>query len=190
MLRLWWWWSPSWEPNVSSASQEFPHILWKPKVQYHIHKCPPHLSILSQPNPVQTPTSHFLKIHLNPFCSNVGPRPTLWFSSSRRFSLSLTLSNPIFLPPAYSPALIYFRLERGWWITCNYPTVLETKYRRLSDFHICTAADLCGSSYMMYVYRPSPQRSILLRFFYYVSSNMSFLNTTAIFWIVLINYVR
>jgi hypothetical protein len=34
----------------------------------------------------------------------------------------LTLSNPIFLPPAYSPALIYFGLERGWWITCLYYT--------------------------------------------------------------------
>jgi hypothetical protein len=32
----------------------------------------------------------------------------------------LTLSNPIFLPPAYSPALIYFGLERGWWNTCPY----------------------------------------------------------------------
>jgi hypothetical protein len=39
----------------------------------------------------------------------------------------LTLSNPIFLPPAYSPALIYFGRERGWWITCNYPTVLKEK---------------------------------------------------------------
>jgi len=26
----------------------------------------------------------------------------------------LTLSNPIFLPTAYSPALIYFGQERGW----------------------------------------------------------------------------
>jgi hypothetical protein len=34
----------------------------------------------------------------------------------------LTLSNPIFLPPAYSPAIIYFGLERGWWITCPYYT--------------------------------------------------------------------
>jgi hypothetical protein len=33
---------------------------------------------------------------------------------------TLTLSNPIFLPPAYSAALIYFGLERGWWITCPY----------------------------------------------------------------------
>jgi hypothetical protein len=39
------------------------------------------------------------------------------------FFKALTLSDPIFLPPAYSPALIYFGRERGWWITCNYPTV-------------------------------------------------------------------
>jgi hypothetical protein len=37
----------------------------------------------------------------------------------------LTLSNPIFLPTAYSPALICFGRERGWWITCNYHTVLK-----------------------------------------------------------------
>jgi hypothetical protein len=63
----------------------------------------------------------------NPFRSYVRPRPTLWFSCSRRFSLSLTLPNPIFLPPSYSPALIYFGRERGWWVTCNYPTVLKEK---------------------------------------------------------------
>jgi hypothetical protein len=39
----------------------------------------------------------------------------------------LTLSNPTFLPPAYSPALIYFGRERGLWVTCNYPTVLKEK---------------------------------------------------------------
>jgi hypothetical protein len=32
-----------------------------------------------------------------------------------------------FMPPAYSPALIYFGRETGWWITCNYPTVLKEK---------------------------------------------------------------
>jgi hypothetical protein len=67
------------------------------------------------------------RIMFNPFRSYVGPRPTLWFSCLRRFSWSLTLSNPIFLPPAYSPALIYFGRQRGWWITCNYPTVLKEK---------------------------------------------------------------
>jgi hypothetical protein len=39
----------------------------------------------------------------------------------------LTLSNPIFLPTAYSPALICFGRERSWWITCNYPIVLKEK---------------------------------------------------------------
>jgi hypothetical protein len=43
--------------------------------------------------------------------------------------IPLTLSNPISLPPANSPALIYFGRERGWWITCNYPTVLKEKNR-------------------------------------------------------------
>jgi len=42
-------------------------------------------------------------------------------------SLCLALSNPIFLPTTYSPALIYFGQERVWWITCNYPTVLKEK---------------------------------------------------------------
>jgi hypothetical protein len=39
----------------------------------------------------------------------------------------LTPSNPIFLPTAYSPALTCFGQERGWWITCNYPSVLKKK---------------------------------------------------------------
>jgi len=37
----------------------------------------------------------------------------------------LTLSNPIFLSTAYSPALIYCERERGWWITCWLKSVLH-----------------------------------------------------------------
>jgi hypothetical protein len=43
------------------------------------------------------------------------------------FNKTLAFFNPIFLPTTYSPALIWFGRERGWWVTCNYPTVLKEK---------------------------------------------------------------
>ena len=48
--------SLSWEANWFAAKQEFPRILWNPKVQYHIQKCSPPVSILSQGNPIHNPT--------------------------------------------------------------------------------------------------------------------------------------
>jgi hypothetical protein len=50
----------------------------------------------------------------------------------------LTLSNPIFLPTTCSPALICLGRERGWWITCNYPTVLKEKNIEKQKDTTCT----------------------------------------------------
>jgi hypothetical protein len=63
-----------------------------------------------------------MNAQLNPICHLLALLELTVFSMSA--GLGLTLSNPIFLPPAYSLALIYFGRERGW-ITCNYPTVLK-----------------------------------------------------------------
>jgi hypothetical protein len=56
--------SPSWEANTSSASQEIPHILWNPKVHYHIQNSSPHVPILNQMIQSARP-SHFPTIHFN-----------------------------------------------------------------------------------------------------------------------------
>ena len=53
--------SPSSEANRFSASHESPHILWNPKAHYRIHKCPPPVPILSQLDPLYTPTPYFLR---------------------------------------------------------------------------------------------------------------------------------
>jgi hypothetical protein len=88
---------------------------------------------------------------INPFQSNFSATRILpsyypilcWTSSDIMIFLFPTLFlifNPFqsnFLPPAYSPALIYFGRERGWWVTCNSHTVLKEKNRKSTTYATC-----------------------------------------------------
>jgi len=44
--------SPSWEANSHSDNRRDAHLLWDPKVHYHVHNSPPLVLIPTQMNPI------------------------------------------------------------------------------------------------------------------------------------------
>jgi hypothetical protein len=80
------------------------------------------MKIPTAPSGIEPETFRFVAQYLNQLHHPRTPGPSC---SLAYIVTKLTLSNSIFLPPAYSPALVYFGRERGWWVTCNYATVLK-----------------------------------------------------------------
>ena len=82
-----------WEANWFATSQETPRISRNPKVHYRTHNRPPPVSILGQPDPDHTPTSHLLEIHPN-IIHPSRPRSPQWY-----LSLRFPHQNPVHASP-------------------------------------------------------------------------------------------
>ena len=131
--------SPSWEVNWFAASQEIPRISRNPKVHYRTHKRPPPVSILVQPNPVHTPTSHLLEIHPNIIHPST-PRSPQW-SPSLRLPQQDPIHPPLLIHTRHMPRLhciAWFNLRSLplHYEQCIHYCCQARKYWRCKDLHV------------------------------------------------------
>jgi len=134
---------PSWGANRFSVSQEIPPIFWNPKVHYCIHKCPPPVPILSQLDPVHTPTSWRSILILSSHLS-LGLPSGLFPSGFPTKTLYMTLLSPIC---ATCPTHLIL-------LDCITRTILGEQYRSFSTslcsfLHYPVTSFLLGSNILL-----------------------------------------
>jgi len=140
--------SPSWEANRFSTTQEITRILWSPKAYLRIHKWPPPVPILSQLDPVHTPTS-------------TSWRSILLLSSHLRLCLPSGL-----FPSGFSTKTLYTPLLSPISATCSaHLTILDFVARTISDEEYRSlSSSLCFYWYIyIYIYKVNTYLLVLLR---------------------------
>jgi hypothetical protein len=142
--------SPSQEANSYSASKEFPHLLWNPKVHYHAHKSPSLNPILSHMNPVHTLILSLFKIHVNTILTPMA-MPLKW---SLSFRFSLTNSTHIshlyhascmhcWAPSLITLICVLFRYEYKFWsLPLCFLLFPQSKVQILSSASVLTHPNL------------------------------------------------
>jgi len=96
-------WSPACESCSPSPSWEIPCIVWNPKCPFCVHNILPHVSIMSQMNPVHAFPSYFF-LRSNPFAVIL---PCLSSSFKHSFSSGFPHQNPVYVHFYSHPCMLH-----------------------------------------------------------------------------------